>query len=312
MRHKNRLIAVLVAAVLLMSICPVSFAASPNNDRVWTESEVAEKIESGEIEFTFEARDLSDFTEEEIAANEGLQQLVLDAAKLQTRGRRDNTVPGKVYTLTANVDASTELKCFSMPYAALAFYDIGSSENVSTQFYVYEYVTLNGVRVDSWSNYITYSNISVAFGCGENTVFSRNPVIMGDNKRGSNLSIDFAGIFGILTSVAGFNGLSALINAFNSVTYKGQEATTTVIEARDTVRVFAVKWNSSIDLIDNDAYVQVESSATTYDTTKPKNVSTTAAARWTFDVFTGTAHLGSLATGVTLVPNVTYLSNHSN
>lgn len=309
MKKARRVIAMVTTIALLTSfMCMFASAEEVTEPSELTQEVIDEKIANGEAEIRFDVRMLSEFSQEEIANNEGLQQLVRDVEAEQplTRATNQGKKDGRVYSATITVDLYT-IECFSMPRTEILAVDVGNtgSSDISTRMYVYEYVTIDGVRTEDLSNYIIYGNIEASLGCGANTCITSIAKVSGDDNKNTSVNVDFSSLFSTLTNAAGYSTLSTLLSALGSISFSGSNYQLSTSLTGKNIRVVGAKWKSSVDLNENNSYLTLYATMSA-ERSFTASTSAYAAAQWTFDVFLGYPKLSSTAVDVVVASSTQY------
>ena len=118
-------------------------------------------------------------------------------------------------------------------------------------------------------------------GCGVNTAFTDDVTLSGNTS--GLLTGNVKGFINFVASAAGYNTVSQILAAFDSVSYTGSRVSSRDITS-DYVRVVSSKMDNEV-LFSNDHSLTVQSSMSTIDSTKTANQSAKAVAEWTFDVY---------------------------
>ena len=274
-----------------------------------TEDEVLTAISNGTAEVVMEAIPISSYTEEDINADEGLKELFDNIASLpSTTSSHSSTISGTVYQSTVQYNGDT-VKFRLYPTAELNGGDVPTAGGtpMSTDLHVFENVTINGVVNSDWENLIYLSNIKGAMGCGKNTLFSGYTQFLEDVYISDVSLLDILAIIAAPVSLADYGTSGAIISALSVIEYSGSYRTGSSIG--NNVREIGYKWNSKVKLRDSADCIGFQSTVITHDSTQARSVSTTAAARWEFDVYFGEATGTPKYSGVTITPNFAYLVN---
>ena len=207
----KKIIAMLLSLSLVFGITSPAYADEVSQKIKITEKQALEEINSGKADISFEIRDISSYTAEEIAQDAGLRALFAQGGGVGTNSVNTNYVNGKVYTTTV-VFTTGEMAVYrSYPTAEIVAVDVGtaSSADLYTTFSVVESTTVNGM-VMPWDNYIRFKNIKVQMGCGNNTVFTQNAYAEGNLTPSIPIS-DIVAIFGWVTNALGYSTVAQIL-----------------------------------------------------------------------------------------------------
>lgn len=306
MKNMRRVLALFLSITMLASLSVPALAASPNSI---TEEEVLEAMANGTAIVTMEERELSSYTAEEIAQDEGLQNIFNSLGPI-TRSTYDRVAVGVLYTTTVQVGGDT-VKFMLHPRAEIHAADVATAGGspISTDFWAVEQITVNGVITDDWENLIWLNNIEGSLGCGNNSVF-RNETNVLESVYISNTEVfDILALIGTIASVKDFGATSAIVQFLQGITYSGGYRQSKSIGTTGNVRAIGYEWKPDIRIRDSADFLGFESTLCTKDSSLPRSQSANAAALWTFDVYFGDVTGAPKYTNVTLSPSCTYLVN---
>lgn len=276
----KKIISLLLAAIMVFSIpCTVFAAETPT----LTEEELWEQIANNTATVTHEVRPASSFTQEEIAQSPDLQQIFNEIYNTGARTINKDAVYGDIYTTTVVTDAGQTVIYRSYPKVTFSVVDVGtaSSADIYSTFDVIESVNVDGDLNSGWNNAIRYKNVIGTMGCGVNTAFTDDVTLSGNTS--GLLAGNVKGFINFVASATGYNTVSQILAAFDSVSYTGSRVSSRDITS-DYVRVVSSKMDNEV-LFSNDHSLTVQSSMSTIDSTKTANQSAKAVAEWTFDVY---------------------------
>lgn len=303
----KRCVSCVLSVAIFLALCVPTFA---KQDSPISEEAFLSAIENGTAIIHNEAREASSFTDEEIAADIGLQQLFEAANSHGARTTNRYSRTGTVYLTTVQLATGDVATYRSYPCAYLSVVDVGTagSSDISSKLIITENITVNGEVETGWTNQIRYKNISCAMGCGENTLFTGILSSEG-NTNGGKVSVDLLSLFAMIATAKAYTTAASILSALSTITYDSGSYTTTTDLSGENARAVGLKWKSSYYLVDDDDYLKAACSLSTEDSTKASNVSTNAASTWTFDVFYGAGSIVAEYAGVTLSPSGEYIVN---
>lgn len=304
MKKTKRLLAIALSSVMMLTMSVPAFAAETS---AITEEEVLAAIANGTASVTMEQRPLLSYTEEEIASDAGLQE-IFDNLGPVTYSTTESTLQGSVYRSTVQVGGDT-IRFSLYPIAHLSTGDVGTAGGTPTftLLNIVESVTVNGTLNDDWENLIWLSNIEGAMGCGVNTTFYGYTSVHEDVFVGDETLSEVLAIIATVVSSVDYGTTAAILAALESFDYTGNYRSGTTVATN--TRKIGYSWNPSIKLRDSDDCLGFQSNLLTVDSTQPANQSTTAAARWCFDVYFGDASGSPEYSNVTITPSCNYLVN---
>lgn len=276
----RKIISLLLAAIVVLSIPGTVFAAETTT---LTEEELWEQISNHTATVTHDVRPLDSFTPEEIEQRPDLQQLFNEIYSNTSRSINTDTVYGNIYSTTIVTEGGQNVIYTSCPKVTFSVTDVGtaSSADIYSTFSFTEFVNVDGDLNSGWNNAIRYKNVIGTMGCGVNTAFT-NDVTLSGNTSGSYTG-NLKGFIDFVVNTAGFNTVSQILSAFDSVSYTGNRVSYRDISSQ-YVRVVSSKMDAEV-LFNHDHNLAVQSSISTIDSAKTANQSAKAVAEWTFDVY---------------------------
>lgn len=299
----KRMISVLIATSLFFNCCVISFAAeSPK----LTEEEVLAEILNNTATVTHEVRPLDSFTDEEISQRPDLQHLFDEINKPETCDPNQYYIFGDVYTTHVVTSNNQTVVYTSLPKVYFTVVDVGiaGSSDINSNFTIIESVSVDGNYNLGWQNAIIYKDLSAAMGCGANTVFTSNVLVDGNDS--GTFSLDILGIFGLITSNAGYTTANQILDALGTITYSGSSASSKTLYTTN-IRAVGAKYDDS-ELFSDQHFLYIDSSISSKDSTLNEQV-TSAAFEWEYDVYFFAGSLQPVYRNETISADIEYVCN---
>lgn len=286
-------------------------ATSAEIDTAWFTT-VLDPIETSE-------RTLDSFTDEEIAADEGLQEIFNQIYSTKTRSSNNYTWSGSVYTSTYKVGTETFV------YRACPYFEgnIGDvpqygTTQWTTALKLSESVTVDGTVANQYTNIYYLKNMHCEMGAGTNTeLISRT--LGGSYVRvvAGTVSVNFAGLLAkVINTSTGTTAASTILSWISTINYTSssvENVNTGYATLADNTRVVGVSAESNAIINDASHQISVWPTAQTMSASGSANVSAPCVIRWSFDLYSSSGDGGLIKSfsGSSAQKTIYYIANAS-